>query len=285
MKSMQDAYNKARQGKQSHRKAALPRWGYGKGTMTEDDAAKFVAAAPFSATPFELAPGEKLSDKLQPIPVPGVDPNLYDTGEFFTDIQLVGGSQAANYGGISKATATESAISASATTASDSTSIDDLDAFLTRIVRASGQIMLREMSPEIVTKIAGAGAVWPQDMQLSDIANDVYLDVEAGSSGRPNQAVEVKNWQMMLPFLIQMPGINPMWIAKETIKRLDDKADMAEAIAAGIPSIMLQNAQQQMAPADPASNPNMQGGAGGANAPKPTQQQAGSDPAFGSNQM
>lgn len=284
LRSMQDSYNKSRQGKQTHRKAALPRWGYPKGGLEEEDVAKLSSAAPFSAVPLNLGPNEKISDKLQPIPVPGVDPNLYDTGEVFTDVQLVGGAQEANYGGVAKATATESAIAANATASSDSTSVDDLDSFLTRVVRATGQIMLKEMSPEVVKQIAGPGAEWPEGMTLSDIANDVYLDIEAGSSGKPNQAIEIKNWQMMLPFLVQIPNINPMWIARQTIKRLDDKADLTEAIAAGIPSIMLQNAQKQIAAADPMSNPNMQGGQGAANAPAPTEQQPGSDPAFGSNQ-
>lgn len=286
LKSMQESYNKSRQAKSDHRYAARPRWGYPRGGLEEEDAKLLGSAPPFSTIPLNLGPQEKIQDKLQPIPVPGVDPNLYDTGEVFTDIQLVGGAQEANYGGVAKATATESAIAANATASSDSTSVDDLDAFLTRIARASGQIMLREMSTETVQKIVGVGAVWPEGMGLSDIAEEIYLEIEAGSSGKPNQAVEVKNWQMMLPFLIQMPGVNPLWIAKETVRRLDDKVDISEAIAAGIPSIVAQNSMQQPGPMDPGNAPSAQGPEGAQNAPAgPAEQQAGSDPAFGSNQV
>lgn len=142
------------------------------------------------------------------------------------------------------------------------------------------------MSAEQVKKIVGVGAVWPEGIALSDIADEIYLDIEAGSSGKPNQAIEVKNWQMMLPFLVQMPGIDPVWIARETIRRLDDKLDVTEAIMAGIPSIVAQNAQAQPGPADPAADPAAQGPEGQQNAPAaPPEQQAGSDPAFGSNQV
>lgn len=126
---------------------------------------------------------------------------------------------------------------------------------------------------------------WPQ-LTLAEIAGEIYLDVEAGSSGKPNQAVEINNWQQMLPFLIQMPGINPMWLAKETIRRLDDRLDLTEAIAAGMPSIVMQNQAKQPGPADPMADPNAQGAEGANNAPAgPSEQQGGSDAAFGSNQV
>lgn len=286
LKSMQEDHNKSRQGKREHRYAARPRWVYPNGALETEDANKLGNAAPFSATAINLGPQEKITDKLQAVPVPGVDPNLYDTNESMADVQLVGGAQEANYGGLAKATATESAISASATASSDNTSVDDLDGFLTRVARAAGQILLREMSAETVKRIVGVGAVWPEGMGLAEIAEEIYLQIEAGSSGKPNQAVEVKNWQMMLPFLIQMPGINPMWIARETIRRLDDKADLTEAVMSGMPSIISQNQQSQPSPEDPSANPAAQGPEGAGNGPPgPPEQQPGSDPAFGSNQV
>jgi hypothetical protein len=185
---------------------------------------------------------------------------------------------------VAKATATESAIAAGASKTTDDASIDDLDAFLTVIARAAGQILMKEMSAEKVREIVGPGAVWPE-MSLAEIAGEVYLEVEAGSSGKPNQAVEIDNWQKMAPFVLQTPGINPTWIAKETIRRLDDKADMVEAIAAGIPSIVMQNQAQQPGPADPAADPAAQGPQGAQNGPAPPpEQMRGSEPAFGSNQ-
>ena len=283
--SQQEEYNKARQGKREHRYAALPRWGYSKSALQEDDVKGFVLSKPFTATAFNMAPGQKIGDLIGPIPVPGVDPNLYDTNEIMTDIQLVGGAQDANYGGVAKATATESAIAANATLASDNTAIDDLDEFLSLVARGAGQVLLREMSIDQVKMIAGRGAVWPEGMTLSDIADEIYLEIEAGSSGKPNQAVELDNWQKILPFAIQMPGINPMWLAKETLRRLDDKADLTEAFVSGMPSIIAQNAMQRPGGAEPGSDPAAQGDEGADNQAGPAEEQRGSEAAFGSNQV
>lgn len=285
MLPMQNEYNRARQGMREHRDAARPRWAYAQGRLSEEDAKKLADARPFDVIGLQMDGQTKLADILEPIPVPGVDPNLYGTDQFFTDIQFTVGSSEAQMGGISRATATESAIAANASKTSDSASIDDLDAFLSVIARAAGQILMKEMSPEKVIEIVGPGAVWPP-MSLADIAAEVYLEVEAGSSGKPNQAVEIDNFQKMAPFMMQTPGINPAWVAKEVVRRLDDKADMVEAIAANIPSIVMQNQMTQPGTGDPATSPEAQGGQGAQNAPAaPPEDMRGSEPAFGSNQV
>lgn len=277
---MQQEYNRARQGLREHRHAARPRWVYPKGAFgDEEDPMMLKDMKPFEALGLNIDPAAKVQDIFQAFPVPGVDPNLYETGQLFTDIQLVGGAQEAQYGATSNATATEAALASNSTSATDSSSVDDLDAFLSEIARDAGQILMREMPEEKVIEIVGPGAVWPQ-MTLDQIAKEVSLEVEAGSTGKPNQAVEVRNWQQMLPFLLQMPGINPLWLARETVRRLDDKLDLTEAIVEGIPSIIAQNQQAQ--PAVGPNDPNQQGGEGANNAEKP-QEQAGSDPAMGSN--
>ena len=282
---MQQEYNRSRQGMREHRDAARPRWAYAQGRLSAEDAIKLGNARPFDVIGLEIDGQTKLADILEPIPVPGVDPNLYGTDQFFQDVQFTVGSSEAQFGGLAKATATESAISAGAMKTADGASIDDLDAFLTVIARASGQILMKEMSPEKVMEIVGPGAVWPQ-MTLAEIAGEVYLEVEAGSSGKPNAAVEIDNFQKMAPFIMQTPGLNPAWIAKEVVRRLDDKVDMVEAIAANMPSIVMQNQMAQPGTGDPATSPEAQGGQGGQNAPAgPPEQMRGSEPAFGSNQV
>jgi hypothetical protein len=230
---------------------------------------------------------------VQAVPVPGVDPNLYETGQIFTDIQLVVGSSEATFGGTAQATATESAIAANSLASDDQASVDDLDSFLTVLARSSGQVLLKEMSQEKVMAVVGPGALWPQ-MSLADIANELYLEVEAGSSGKPNQATEVNNFKELAPLLMQIPGITPYWLAKEAVKRLDDRIDLTEALSAGMPSIVTQNRmgmggpQQQLPPpgGDGTEAPADQGAQGAANGPPaPPTEMPGSEPAFGSNQV
>lgn len=288
---MQREYNRSRQGKREHRQAARPRWVYPNGAFgEEDDPLRLKNLKPFEAVGLDLDPAAKVGDIFQAFPVPGVDPNLYDTGEIFTDMQLVGGAQEAQYGGVAKATATESAIAANATNSSDGSAIDDLDSFLTTLARDAGQILKREMSEEKVKQIAGPGAVW-LPVTMAELVEEVDLEVEAGSTGKPNKAVELENWSRLLPMVMQMPNMDPVWLLKETLRRMDDRLDLTDAIAAGIPSIAAQNMQSRQALPPPGAatgatpnSPDQQGPQGASNAPKP-QQEGGSGPAFGSNQV
>lgn len=288
MEHQQAEMNRSRQGQREHRIAARPRYAGAKGVLDEDDKVRLANAEAFTYTELNIVNDQKIDDILQVVPVPGVDPNLYETSPFFQDMQLVVGSQQATLGGIAKATATESAIAANSMAASDGSSVDDLDNFLTAVARAGGQILLREMTPERVMTIVGPGAFWPE-MTLDQIADELFLEIEAGSTGKPNQAVEIDNWMKLLPMILQMPSANPIWVLRETLRRLDDKMDVTEAIIAGVPSIAMQNQGPQAnmiaSEGGPANNPAAQGAEGANNAPAgPPMEQRGSGPAFGSNQ-
>jgi len=280
MYEQQKEWNMSRQAKREHRYAARPRWFYKNGALDKEDVEAIKKTGPLEAT--GLNTDGALKDVFDALPVPGVDPNLYETGEFFTDIQYVTGSSESQFGVTGNATATGESIAANSSKSADDSSIDDLDAFLTVVARGGGQILLREMSEEQVKIIVGVGAMWPH-MSLSEIADELYLEVEAGSTGKPNQAVEVNNWKNLLPFLMQMPGISPVWLARETIRRLDDNADLTEALTQDIPSIVAQNGLATMSTGNQQTDPNAQGAEGAKNAPQPHSRTEGTDAAFGDN--
>ncbi|MGX5775470.1 hypothetical protein [Methylorubrum zatmanii] len=259
---IQREYNRSRDGKREHRRAARPRWVYPKGAL-EDEALVWLSGAnAFTATGIKMDPARKIGEVLQPVPVPGVDPNLYDVNEIMADLQFVVGSSQSMLGAPAKGTATANQIAAGASATTDGSSVDDLDSFLTALARGAGQILLREMSEETVVRVVGPGAVWPE-LSLQEIADELFLEVEAGSTGKPNQAVELANWEKMLPFLLQMQGIEGDWLARETLRRLDDRMDLTEALASGIPSIVAQNRMAQVQPGDPNAQPTAQGHTGG----------------------
>jgi hypothetical protein len=150
-----------------------------------------------------------------------------------------------------------------------SSNVDDLEDFLGELARATGQVLLVQMDQQSVMKIAGPGAVWPQ-LTAAEVAQELMLEVEAGSNGRPNKAIQIQNFERIAPILLQIPGMNPEFMAKEALKRMDDGMDITDAIRAALPSIVAMNAQKQLAQGDPASDPNMQGAAGATNvAPAP----------------
>ncbi len=282
MVSMQREYNRAGQGKAEHRKAARPRFTARKGSLDDESKRALASSKPFDVVEVNFMDGSgTINDVIAPIPMPGVDPNLYETGTIFQDIQLAVGVQEAQFGATAKATATESSIAESSRIASVDSNVDDLDGFLTRVARAAGQIMLKEVTAETVMEIVGPGAVWPQ-MTLDQIAKEMYLEIQAGSSGKPNQAQDMANLERMMPYLIQLPGINPDELAKEVLRRLDDRLDLTLLLKPDMPAIVAMNRMVGAAPA-PGAMPEDQGGAGADNTSVPGGP-AGTDAPFGNNQ-
>ena len=267
---MQHEYNRARQGLREHRRANRPKYAAPSGMLEDEDKAKLQTHPANALIELQaLASGQKVADVIQPVQQIGIDPNLYETRTIFDDIQLVVGSQEASYGGLSKATATETSIAEQSRMSSLGAQVDELDSFMSDIARSAGQVMLAELSVDEVKRVVGPGAVWP-DMSRDEIMAEVFLQIEAGSTGKPNRAAELRNIERIIPFLIQIPGIDPSFLARELLKRLDDKLDFNQAIVEQISSIFAINQAQNMG-AGSANAPQLQGGQGRNNAPMPRQ--------------
>ena len=286
---MQAEYNRARQGLREHRRANRPKYATAAGMLEDEDRAKLQMHPANAVLELQaLAAGQKVTDVLQPVPMIGIDPNLYEVKTIFDDIQLVVGAQEATFGGVSKATATETSIAESARMSSMGANVDELDSFMTEIARLSGQILLQEMSIDQVKNIAGPGATWPE-FSHQQIQEEIYLEIEAGSTGKPNRAAELANLERILPFLLQMPGIDPVWLVKEVLKRMDDKLDIDRAINDGMLSIAAQNSiQQAMAvgqevTATPGNAPSQQGQRGTNQLPDPRQPEGSTAPMGANN--
>ncbi|MDG3089235.1 hypothetical protein P7F88_25565 [Vibrio hannami] len=179
MLSQQAEINRAGEALRDHRHAARPGWVASK-SLPDVDAKTLSARTAHSVIPLlALAQGQKISDLLQPFPVSAIDPNLYNTGPAFQDVLRSVGTQEANLGGTSNATATESNIAEGSRQSVLGSSTDELDDLLTEMARAGGQILLQEMDAERVTRIVETGALWPTpDMQA------IADEIEARSRSR-----------------------------------------------------------------------------------------------------
>ncbi|CAB4145444.1 hypothetical protein UFOVP477_7 [uncultured Caudovirales phage] len=274
LQPMQREYNRARQGLREQRHANRPKYIVPKGMLDDEDRAK-LQSHPANAV-LELnavTPGTNVGQIIQPMPLAGFDPMMYDTSMIFDDILKVVGSQEANMGGTSNGTtATEVSVAEGSRMSSIQSNIDDLDDMLSNMANAAGQVMLKYYNEETVKKIAGPGATWPMfDMQT--ISEEIFLEIEAGSSGRPNKAQEISNFERIAPIIMQIPGISPEWLAKQAIMRLDDRMDISDAVIAGIPSVVAMNAQMPPnAGGDSESNPDEQGKEGGNKTERPPNQ-------------
>ena len=275
IRSMQLELNRTRQGLREHRFANRPKTAYAEGVLSEEDI-ETMRNPPFNAlvAVTGLQPGQDINQVLQGVKGVPVDPNLYTTQEIYQDLLRVVGDQSADLGPTSGATATESSIAAQSRATSTGSEIDDIDDTLSAVANASGQILLLNVSEETVKKIVGPGAIWPQ-LTKGEVANNIFLDIEAGSSGRPDQARELQNFERLAPILMQIPGITPTFMAKQAVKRMDDSIDVEEAVVSGMPSILAQNGMQPGASSSPGSpDPNAQGPLGVTNAPAPPSPQS-----------
>ena len=225
----------------------------------------------------------KIGDVIQQVPSAGVDPNLYETAHLMTDMNIVVGAQESSFGATGGSTATEVADAASNTMSTIESNIDDMDDFLTEISRDGGQILMLNASIEKVKEIVGPGAVWPEsEFTREKVAAELYLDVEAGSSGKANKAMEIANYERINPAMLQIPGLNAERWLKEGIKRLDDKLNPEEFIDDSL-SIIAMNALRIPSGGSPENIPEQQGLNGGQNAPNAQEEPTGSVAPMGAN--
>ena len=276
IRDMQMDYNRGRQGVREHRRAARPKTVVSAGMVDQEDMDKLSNHPDNAIIELNgLQPGQKVEDLLQAFRGPPIDPNLYEVEQVYMDMMRVSGLQDANMGGAgaSGPSATQSNIAEASRATAMGSNIDDIDDLLTGLARSGSQILLQEVSVDMVKRIVGEGAVWP-DMSRQQIADELWLQIEAGSTGRPNQAQEIANAERLFPLLMQIPGIKPEWLAKELIKRLDDKMDITTAFQSMLPSIIAMNGAAARGPMP--GGPGMpmpgagaaQGPAGASNAPR-----------------
>jgi len=271
MMPMQREYNRTRTGLREHRKANRPKTIVPAGMLGEEDRDNLKDHPANCIIELKaVQPGQSVDEVLQPWRGPPIDPNLYEVNPVFEDVLRTVGTQEANLGGTSSATATETSIAEGSRLSSLQSNVDDLDDFLTEMARCQGQVLLENVTEETVKRIVGPGAVWPE-MSRQDVVEEIYLEVQAGSTGRPNKAQEVQNFERLAPLIMQIPGIDPEAFAREALKRLDDRMELDDMLSAGMPSITAMNQQAKPGTGDPATDPGQQGNEGGNNAPRAAQ--------------
>lgn len=255
IKHQQKELNRTREALRQHRIAAQPYLVGDKSKLSEDDQNRLKNRAAHDVILLQaLVGGQKVGDMLQAGPTNPIDPNLYTDQFIVQDMLRAGGQQEANLGPTSKGTATEAGIAESSRSATVSSNVDDIDTALSLMARDATLVMFKGISPETAKKIAGPGAVWPE-LAGNDIAGELYLSVIAGSSGKPNREREAAAFERIVPMAVQIPGINPKFMARKAVELMDDAVDIEDAILDGIPSIIAMNA---------ALKPTGGGGAGGA---------------------
>jgi hypothetical protein len=125
---------------------------------------------------------------------------------------------------------------------------------MSALARSASELLLLNVSTEIVQKVVGPGAVWPQ-LDRQTISDNVYLEVDVGANGPPNRQQDVQMLTQLVPILQRVPGISPEWLARQLIRRMGDDVDMSEAFAEGLPSMEAMNQLMGRPPPAPGGPP------------------------------
>lgn len=276
LKDAQREINRSQEALRQHRIANKPHYAAMSGSLSSEEL-KSLEAAPAHAIVL-LNSGSSgaldVNSLFQQIKKHPIDPAAYDISGPLDHIRRITRRSDAMIGGRSNASATADSIAADSRQAEDKSKSDDIDEFLTEFARDAGVALMMNMSKDQVVRIAGPGAMWPE-MNPADLIQDISLEIQAGSSGRPNLALEVSTFQRLFPILVQTPGINPTWLAKEAIKKSDATVDLTEAYLEGIPSIQAMNAMAmkmatpQTGTGNPETEPTAQGAQGLDKNPRP----------------
>lgn len=202
----------------------------------ENDRAKLSAARSSHDCVFlqDIQPGEKVSDYIQDFPMPTVTPELYNPALADQAMLLAGGVSSSNMGNQNSGeTATGQAIAEGSRISVDDSQTDDLDYFLGIVAQMHWEMSLQEMSVEVVKQKVGRGAVFP-DIAKDKFATDIFIEIEAGSSGKPNAALEAAKAEKLGPLIIQaIADPRLAFLVKIYARILDANIDIDEILKAG----------------------------------------------------
>ncbi len=271
IRPMQVEYNRGREGLRTHRQAQRPAHVVANGVFDDPTLQALSTHADHEVVKTNLSKNDDINKLLMAKPTIQIQPELYEVENVFIDTQRVVGDQAANLGGTSGSTATEVGIAENTRVTSIQSNIDDLDEFLTDVMRGAGQILLAEMSKTTVQEIAGPAAVWPEmPPTRKEVARELQLEIKAGSSGKPNRQARLNVLEKVGPLVMQTPGFKPRKWGEILLGEFDEGIDIDDVLDDSLPSMTAMNA---MAKPNLAAGPgnDAQGPQGAMNAPAPAQ--------------
>lgn len=177
--------------------------------------------------------------------LPTIDGALFDTSPIIGDMEKVSGVQEAQQSSHTiQKTATQAEIEQSGFTTRTTAQRDSLEDTLADFAQYCAEIALQCYSHEEAQQMAGELAFWPENLPLEEIQTLLDIEIEAGSTGKPNSAAEREAWMTVLPVLretmlqiTEARRIGDFAVAealtelvRETMRRLGDRIDVERFI-------------------------------------------------------
>ena len=268
--SLQDEYNTIRTQMAYHRELSAPFFVADASRVNYEDIEVF-SQAQIGEIALINAGGQGVNNVFQPSMPPPMNPIVYDTTPIRSDMEWISGLGDAQRGGVMRAkTATEANIQQEGLATRIQEKVDQVEGWLQSIARYSLEILVQEMSPEMVFKVAGPRAFWPLlDEGKGELYEQVTVVIKAGSTGMPDENAERMRWVEVMPIIMQnlqmvqamrQTGIpdqfNPyIQLLEETLKRFDERIEIAKflpPLPQSITEWLMQTASMQQHMGDPA---------------------------------
>jgi hypothetical protein len=254
LSKLQDEYGGTRSNFRLTRQRAIPATLFNSAQIEEQDMKKIVAATQDEFVGVKPRDTDIDFNKLfAPKPTPAVDVGLFDTSMIIGDMEKLSGVQEAlQTSQTVDKTATQAEIEQSGFAARTTAARDCVEETLSEFARYTAELALQALTYNDVVKIAGPLAFWPEGLPIEAITSLLDIDIEAGSTGRPNTAAERDAWiqiepmlERLIPMIIQLQG-TPLGMAlieivRETLARFDDRIDIERflpGIANGAPGLL-----------------------------------------------
>ena len=263
LENLQDEYMTIRTQASKHRDLAAPFYVADSSRINYEDIETFSNAT-IGDIALINASGAGVNTVFQPASTPPFNPMIYDTSSVRSDIEWISGLGDAARGSVARSkTATEANILQEGLSNRTGEKVDLLEDWLKDVATFSAEILLQEMSAEMVAQEVGQNAFWPQ-LDKQTLYDRINVEIKAGSTEMPDKNQEQMRWVELMPIIMQnidaiqamrMQGIpdefNPFInLVKETFKRFDERIDVVKFIPPlpqDVQEYVMQNEQMQAA--------------------------------------
>lgn len=241
---LQDEYSSVRSNFRLTRERSIPGVLFNATELDDAEARKLQNSKAQEYTALKPAnPETPLANLFAPKPVQSIDVRLYDPTYILNDMERLSGVQealsAAINGPGNPRTATEAQIQQTGTNARTSSDRDYLEEMLTDLATATAEQALQCLTTKEAMRMAGPKAFWPEGMAIEDLFTMVEVDIEAGTTGKPNVPADQQAWTTLLPIIREIiqeirqqlgagdtaSAQTNIELIKETMKRLGDETD------------------------------------------------------------
>jgi hypothetical protein len=238
---LQEEYSSARSNGRLARERSVPGIIFDAQKITPDDIKKIERSVHQEYVGVNPIGGDDIRKAFAEKPVGKYDPRIYDTSASVKDMEVIAGVQEALSQGISRTkTATEANIEQTGFASRTGADRDTEEDVLTDLARYTAELSLQALPYEYVVKIAGKLAFWPENMPFEEVVTMVNVEIEGGTTGKPNKDAERQSWATVMPLIretiivIQQAfaaGNVPLAEAlsellRETLQRMDDRVNL-----------------------------------------------------------